>query len=67
MEYGVRVHLIREDPVTCALYFNHCFYQLMKTWKMKNGPFGTTKLTTSITELDFSTEGFTCPHADLAS
>lgn len=57
MEYGVRVHLIREDPVTCALYFNHCLHQLMRTRKAKNGPFGTMKLTTSITESDFSTEG----------
>jgi len=57
MEYGVRVHLIREDPVTCPLYFNHRFHQLMITRKVKNGPFGTTKLTSYVAESDFNTEG----------
>jgi hypothetical protein len=39
-----KYRLIQADPVTCALYFNHRFRALLKTWKSNNGPFGSYKV-----------------------
>jgi Helitron helicase-like domain at N-terminus len=35
-----KYRLISSDPVTCALYFDHRFKELVRTWKCPNGPFG---------------------------
>ena len=56
MEYGVRACLIREDPVTCTFYFSHCFHQLMRTWKGKNGPFGNHRINHFCYRINCSTE-----------
>jgi hypothetical protein len=39
LEYREKARLIREDPVTCARYFDHRFKELKKTWKSSHGPF----------------------------
>lgn len=39
LDFAEKARLIRLDPVTCALYFDHRFKQLKKTWFNADGPF----------------------------
>ncbi|KAB0799246.1 hypothetical protein PPYR_07126 [Photinus pyralis] len=41
LTFDEKARLIRTDPVTCALYFDHRFKELRKTWHgVEDGPFG---------------------------
>lgn len=44
LDFSEKARLIRTDPVTCTLYFDHRFKELMKTWKAHDGPFGEHKV-----------------------
>lgn len=44
LEFEEKARLIRNDPVTVALYFDHRIKELMKTWDTVDGPFGDRKI-----------------------
>lgn len=37
LDFSEKSRLIRSDPVTCALYFDHRFKEITKTWKNVEG------------------------------
>lgn len=39
LDFMEKARLIRSDPITCALYFEHRFKEVKKTWFQKEGPF----------------------------
>lgn len=56
--------LIRSDPVTCALYFQHRIKQIFLTWKVSfEGPFGSFKIKNLFYRIEFQHRG--SPHVHL--
>lgn len=56
--------LIRSDPVTCALYFQHRVKQIFKTWTdCFEGPFGSFKIKNIFHRIEFQHRG--SPHVHL--
>lgn len=64
LEFLEKARLIRSDPVTCALYFDHRFKELKKTWnKVKNGPFGDHRILHIYYRIEFQHRG--SPHVHM--
>lgn len=64
MDFQTKARLIRSDPVTCALYFDHRFKELKKTWmNVKDGPFGTYKISNMYYRIEFQHRG--SPHVHM--
>lgn len=64
LNFEEKARLIRLDPVTCALYFNHKFREIKKTWTNTNdGPFGNYKLKLSYHRIEFQHRG--SPHVHM--
>lgn len=64
LDFEEKSRLIREDPVTCALYFNYKFKELKKTWyDTLEGPFGEYKVVQSYYRIEFQHRG--SPHVHL--
>lgn len=62
LDFVNKARLIRSDPVTCALYFNHRFNELKKTWKV-NGPFGGYEMHHFFHRIEFQHRG--SPHVHM--
>ena len=61
LNFEEKARLIRSDPVTCALYFDHKFKEIKKTWNnTKDGPFGKYKLKHIYYRIEFQHRG--SPH-----
>lgn len=59
-----KARLIQKDPVTCALYFNYRFNELIKTWKnVENGPFGEHDILNMYYRIEFQHRG--SPHVHM--
>lgn len=64
LEYLEKNRLIRPDPVTCALYFDHRFKELQKTWNnVTDGPFGNAKVTYKYHRIEIQHRG--SPHVHM--
>lgn len=64
LDFQEKARLIRSDPVTCALYFDHRFKELKKTWnKVKDGPFGDRKILHIYYRIEFQHRG--SPHVHM--
>lgn len=63
MDYAEKARLIRSDPVTCALYFNHRFRELKKTWFGDNSPFAGYKIVHMYHRIEFQHRG--SPHVHM--
>lgn len=55
--------LIQSDPVTCALYFDHRFRELKRTWKSPDGPFGEHDIKDYYYRIEFQQRG--SPHVHM--
>lgn len=53
LDFEEKARLIRSDPVTCALYFQYRFKQILETWKSEHGPFGKYRLQYMYHKIDF--------------
>lgn len=64
LDFPEKSRLIRSDPVTCALYFDHRFHELMNTWKnCDDGPFGEHKILHKYYRIEFQHRG--SPHVHM--
>jgi Helitron helicase-like domain at N-terminus len=64
MSSAEKCRLIRSDPVTCAMYFDHRFKELMKTWhNTDEGPFGKNKIVHKYYRIEFQQRG--SPHVHM--
>lgn len=64
MDFEEKARLIRSDPVTCALYFDHKFQEIRKTWiKTIEGPFKKYKVLDTYYRIEFQHRG--SPHAHM--
>ena len=64
LSFEEKARLIRNDPVTCALYFEHKFQELFKTWKKTDdGPFGKYKILQHYFRIEFQHRG--SPHVHM--
>lgn len=64
MDFQEKARLIRSDPVTCALYFDHRFKELKATWNNTNeGPFGYYKVNEMYYRIEFQHRG--SPHVHI--
>lgn len=64
LTFEEKAELIRSDPVTCALYFEHRFKEVKKTWfKTKEGPFGPYKINHMYYRIEFQHRG--SPHVHM--
>ncbi|CAG9807951.1 unnamed protein product [Chironomus riparius] len=64
MDFEEKSRLIRTDPVTCSLYFDHKFKELFKTLKNTNeGPFGKYKILQHYYRIEFQHRG--SPHVHM--
>ncbi|CAG9799466.1 unnamed protein product [Chironomus riparius] len=64
MDFEEKSRLIRTDPVTCSLYFEHKFKELFKTWKITDeGPFGKYKILQHYFRIEFQHRG--SPHVHM--
>lgn len=64
LTFEEKAELIRNDPVTCALYFEHRFKEVKKTWfKTKEGPFGQYKINHMYYRIEFQHRG--SPHVHM--
>lgn len=60
MTFEEKSRLIREDPVTCALYFEYRIGEIRKTWSHPNGPFGQYEIDLFFYRIEFQHRG--SPH-----
>lgn len=60
-----RIHLVSEDPVTCAIYFNKLVHELMSILrtKQKHNPFGRHRVVDYFYRIEFQQRG--SPHAHI--
>lgn len=64
LSFEEKSRLVRSDPITCALYFNHRFKELKKTWmKTTEGPFGNHKINFTYHRIEFQHRG--SPHVHM--
>ena len=64
LDFEEKSRLIRTDPVTCSLYFEHKFKELFKTWKNTDeGPFGKHKILQYYFRIEFQHRG--SPHVHM--
>lgn len=64
LTFEEKSQLIQKDPVTCALYFDHRFKEVQKTWKKTTeGPFGKYRLRHSYHRIEFQHRG--SPHVHM--
>lgn len=64
LPFEVKSRLIRSDPVTCALYFNHKFRKVINTWKKTfDGPFSKYKILDIFFRIEFQHRG--SPHVHM--
>ena len=64
LDFQEKARLIRSDPVTCALYFDHRFKELKKTWNNSvDGPFGPHKIKEIYYRVEFQHRG--SPHVHM--
>lgn len=64
LDFQEKARLIRSDPVTCALYFDHRFKEVKKTWMNgKEGPFGNYKISHIYYRIEFQHRG--SPHVHM--
>lgn len=64
LTFEEKAELIRSDPVTCALYFEHRFKEVKKTWfKTKEGPFGQYTINHMYYRIEFQHRG--SPHVHM--
>ena len=60
MKIEYKYHLIKDDPVTCAQYFDHKFREILKVLKHESGPFAPFKLIDYFIRVEFQHRG--SPH-----
>lgn len=60
LDYNVKTDLIRNDPVTCARYFDHKVQKFMWLLRQKNSVFGEHVLEDSYQRVEFQQRG--SPH-----
>lgn len=60
MTFEEKSRLIREDPITCALYFEHRIAEIRKTWSHPDGPFGRYEIIMFFYRIEFQHRG--SPH-----
>jgi hypothetical protein len=64
LDFEEKSRLIRTDPVTCSLYFEHKFQEVFKTWKKTDdGPFGKFKILQYYFRIEFQHRG--SPHVHM--
>lgn len=64
LSFEQKAELIRKDPVTCALYFDHRFKEVLKTWKnTTEGPFKQYTLKHQYYRIEFQHRG--SPHVHM--
>jgi Helitron helicase-like domain at N-terminus len=63
MEFMEKARLIRTDPITCALYFDHRFKELVKTWNSDDGPFKSYRIVRHYYRIEFQHRG--SPHVHM--
>ena len=57
LDYREKCNLIRNDPVTCARYFDRRYRELFKLLQVPNGPFGEYKLIDFYIRVEFQQRG----------
>lgn len=60
MPFSEKARLIRNDPVTCALYFELRVKEIFKTFNVRGGPFGNRKVILHFYRIEFQHRG--SPH-----
>ncbi|XP_059178285.1 uncharacterized protein LOC131957470 [Physella acuta] len=63
LSFNQKAELIRKDPVTCALHFDHRFRELRKTWNTEGGPFEDYKMENLYYRIEFQHRG--SPHVHM--
>jgi hypothetical protein len=64
LDFEEKSRLIRSDPASCALYFQHRFKEVLKTWcNVEDGPFGNHKIQYSYYRIEFQHRG--SPHVHM--
>lgn len=63
LDFMEKARLIRSDPVTCALYFEHRFKELKKTWYQKDGPLAGYEIAHLYYRIEFQHRG--SPHVHM--
>lgn len=64
LTFEEKSRLIRDDPVTCALYFNHRFRKVIQLWRTtSDGPFGDYDVADLFFRIEFQHRG--SPHVHM--
>lgn len=63
LDWTEKTRLIQSDPATCALYFDHRHKELVKTWNVKDGPFGEHEVVHRFYRIEFQHRG--SPHVHM--
>lgn len=63
LDFAEKARLIRSDPITCALYFEHRFKEVKKTWFKEDGPFAGFRIAHFYYRIEFQHRG--SPHVHM--